>query len=212
MASKGAMERGVSHGIRSRLIRLRFMIYSRPVFRANDLLTTHLSRLIMRMRNLAASKIAGDLHVLDARKREIQLRLAQIGQSHGHVCAQCGRCCKGTHERDSFSDRIMLDPGTRFTNGRRRESDGETPALLLLKQVEPGGTVTGACYQLTGRGCRLPSELRPIQCSAYFCWAAVGALSDAECTDGTRAIKDVLKLQWRMVGASLKSRRKLAKV
>jgi hypothetical protein len=193
------------------LIQSSLMFYSRPVFRLNDLLCTHLTRILIPKQKLKSPTVAEALRKLDAQKRAIQMDLKAVGDSHGHVCASCGRCCKGTHERDSFSDRIMIDPATSFLKARRRESDGDAPAIdaaraLTQLPMAEGGTVAGACHQLTCTGCRIPHELRPLQCAAYFCWAATAALSNDECRQASRALRRMFRLQWASVFLAMRSR------
>jgi hypothetical protein len=47
--------------------------------------------------------------------------------------------------------------------------------------------------------------LRPMQCLAYFCGAAVRALSQQECERGIQLIRQLLRLQWDAVRLAARS-------
>jgi hypothetical protein len=82
--------------------RMVFLFYSRPLFRAWEIFCNHAARLLAhktRMRSLQCSRVWAELNL---RRMEIQRGLGAISNSHAHVCATCGYCCKGTRERDAF--------------------------------------------------------------------------------------------------------------
>jgi hypothetical protein len=69
-----------------------------------------------------------------------------------------------------------------------------------------GQCVPGYCPELTTRGCRIPYELRPIQCTAYFCNATIDELSAKECRIGSMALIGLMKVQIATAMLALKSR------
>lgn len=189
--------------------RMVFLFYSRPLFRAREIFCNHAARLVAhktRMRSLQCSRAWAELNL---RRMEIQRDLGAISNSHAHVCATCGHCCKGKRERDAFLDRVMLQPDTEHTGARRR-----TGQMVALKLAQTQGSLlhtdapraTGSCSELTCAGCRLPQTHRPMQCLAYFCGAAVRALSQEECEAGIRLLRALMRLQWDSVRLALRSR------
>ncbi len=189
--------------------RMWFLFYARPVFRVWEIICNHLARWLTDRRALQDVRYQRQLAQLNLRRMEIQRGLGQISRSHAHVCAQCGHCCKGTRERDAFLDRILQNPQTEHLGARRRT--GEMVGFAIAhaqKQVLHGGVErpAGCCNELTCQGCRLPNELRPMQCLAYFCGAAVRALSQEECEQGIRLIRQLLRLQWDAVRLAMRSR------
>ena len=66
--------------------------------------------------------------------------------------------------------------------------------------------VAGHCPELTVKGCKIPYELRPIQCTAYFCRKTIDELSAQECDKGIRALAGLMRVQLRTVGLAIKSR------
>jgi len=189
--------------------RMVFLFYSRPLFRVWEIVCNHAARLLAhktRMRSLQCSRAWAELNL---RRMEIQRGLGAISNSHAHVCAACGHCCKGTRERDAFLDRVMQQPDTEHTGARRRTGQmvGLTLAQaqgLLLHAGVPHAT--GCCNELTCQGCRLPQTHRPMQCLAYFCGAAARALSQEECEEGIRLLRALMRLQWDAVRLALRSR------
>lgn len=190
--------------------RMVFLVYSRPVFRAWEIFCNHAARLIAhkeRMRSVQCSRAWAELNL---KRMEIQRGLGVISNSHAHVCAACGHCCKGTRERDAFLDRVMQNPNTEHIRARRR-----TGEMVGLRIAQAQGRLLhtdapkahGCCNELTCKGCRLPQELRPMQCLAYFCGAAAKALSQEECEEGIRLLKELLKLQWQAVKLAWNTRR-----
>ncbi|MCS6863406.1 MAG: hypothetical protein NZT92_24120, partial [Abditibacteriales bacterium] len=181
-----------------------------PVFRAWEIFCNHAARLIAhkeRMRSVQCSRAWAELNL---KRMEIQRGLGVISHSHAHVCAACGHCCKGTRERDAFLDRVMQNPNTEHIGARRR-----TGEMVGLRIAQAQGRLLhadapkahGCCNELTCNGCRLPPELSPIQCLAYFCGAAAKALSQQECEEGIRLLKELLKLQWQAVRLAWRSRK-----
>ncbi len=186
-----------------------FLFYARPLFRCWEIACNHLARLISHEERMRTPAFQRQLAQLNLRRMEIQRGLARISQSHAHVCAQCGYCCKGTRERDAFLDRVLQDPHTPHLGARRREGQmigfliAQSQNRLLHTEAVP---MPKACSELTCKGCRLPNELRPMQCLAYFCGAAVRALSQEECEQGIRLIRQLLRLQTDAVKLALRSR------
>lgn len=189
--------------------RMVFLFYSRPVFRAWEIFCNHAARLLAhkeRMRSVQCSRVWAQLNL---QRMEIQRGLGRISNSHAHVCAACGYCCKGTRERDAFLDRVIQQPDTEHLGARRR-----TGEMVGLRLARAQGRVLhldapkahGSCNELTCNGCRLPQDLRPMQCLAYFCGAAVKALSQEECEEGIRLLKQLLKLQWQAVKLAARTR------
>lgn len=189
--------------------RMVFLFYSRPVFRAWEIFCNHAARLLAhkeRMRSVQCSRAWAELNL---KRMAIQQGLGQISNSHAHVCAQCGHCCKGTRERDAFLDRVIQNPHTEHLGARRRMG-----AMVGLRIAQAQGRVLhrnapkahGCCNELTCAGCRLPQELRPMQCLAYFCNAAAKALSQQECEEGIRLLKELCRLQWQCVRLAFRSR------
>ncbi|MCS7066568.1 MAG: hypothetical protein NZL85_09915, partial [Fimbriimonadales bacterium] len=192
---------------------MRFLFYARPVFRVWEVCCNHLARWLTDKRALHDVRYQRQLAQLNLRRMEIQRGLGQISRSHAHVCAQCGYCCKGTHLRDAFLDRVLQNPQTEHLGARRRTGEmvgfqlaREQKRVLHLGAERP----PGCCNELTCHGCRLPNELRPMQCLAYFCGAAVRALSQEECEQGIRLIRQLLRLHWDAVKLALHSRWKQA--
>lgn len=208
---KAELQRQAEVGSRARwLTRMVFLFYARPLFRAWEIACNHLTRWLIDRRALQDVRYQRQLAQLNLRRMEIQRALSEISRSHAHVCARCGHCCKGTRERDAFLDRILQDPTTEHLGARRRTGEmigfqraREANRVLHLGAEHP----PGCCNELTCRGCRLPNELRPMQCLAYFCGAAVRALSQTECERGIRLIRQLLRLQWDAVWLAVRSRR-----
>lgn len=186
-----------------------FLFYSRPVFRAWEIVCNHLARLLESPERSKLPAFQREWAKLNLQRMETQRGLGEVSQSHAHVCAQCGHCCKGTRERDAFLDRVVQDPTTSLRQARRHEGTmvgvqiAQREQRLLHQGAEP---VPGSCRELTCRGCRVPNELRPMQCLAYFCGAAVRALSQEECERGIRLLKRLLRLQAQMVRLAFRTR------
>jgi hypothetical protein len=189
--------------------RMRFLFYARPLFRAWEIVCNHLARWLTHRGALQDVRYQRQLAQLNLRRMAIQRALAEISRSHAHVCAQCGYCCKGTRERDAFLDRVLQNPQTAHLGARRRTGEmvGFQLAQAQNRLLHQGATrPPGCCHELTCQGCRLPNELRPMQCLAYFCGAAVRALSQQECEQGIRLIRQLLRLQWDAVRLAARSR------
>jgi len=190
--------------------RMRFLFYARPLFRAWEIICNHLARWLTDRRVLHDVRYQRQLAQLDLRRMAIQRGLGRISRSHAHVCARCGHCCKGTRERDAFLDRILQQPQTEHLGARRRT--GEMVGFQRAREAQcvlhlAAAHLPGGCPELTCQGCRLPNELRPMQCLAYFCGAAVRALSQEECEQGIQLIRQLLRLQWDAVRLAARSRR-----
>lgn len=173
------------------------LLLSRPVFRACEVACNHAARLAASGAVLSGAQTRGVLRVLESKRSALQARLGEIGAGHSRVCADCrGRCCGGPRERDAFIDRILQDPATphRGARGPRRPD------------ASCAGHDSGCCPELTEDGCRIPYKLRPIQCTAYFCAAAVAALSEEERREGIRALTGLMGVQVRTVFALLRLR------
>jgi len=174
------------------------MWYSRPVFRTSDIVCNHAARIIDRGRSLGSSACANKLYELEHRRRKLQRVLNRVGTHHGHVCAECkGECCGGVRERDAFLDRVMQCPTTEVRSARNRAASGHTPAKYQGH---------GSCPELTDQGCRIPYELRPIQCTAYFCWPATNAIPDKPLSVGIKALSGLVRLQVQTVLTAIKGR------
>ncbi|GIV11575.1 MAG: hypothetical protein KatS3mg020_1066 [Fimbriimonadales bacterium] len=186
-----------------------FLFYSRPLFRAWEIFCNHAARWLAHKERMRSVRFSREWAELNLKRMAIQRGLGQISDSHAHVCAQCGHCCKGTRERDAFLDRVMQSPLTEHIGARRR-----TGEMVGLQIAQAQGHVMhrdalkaeGCCNELTCAGCRLPQELRPMQCLAYFCGAASKALSQQECEEGIRLLKDLMALQWQSVRLTARSR------
>ena len=178
-----------------------FMFYSRPLFRTCEIIANHAARIFMSKSSLSKPGVRGRLSKLDEQRKVFQGDLNRIGNSHGYVCAECkGKCCGGARERDAFLDRVIQDPQTNHLKARRK--CGEMAAYKLLSAdnkpiavAEDAERVPGFCPELTVQGCRIPYDLRPIQCTAYFCNKTVDALSQHECNTGIRALSGLMKIQ-----------------
>lgn len=187
-----------------------FHAYSKPIFRTCEIICNHAARIFMERRSLDDSTVRSELEKLNSARMEYQRTLNEIGASHIHVCANCkGSCCGGVRERDAFTDRILQDPNTQHLFARRKT--GNMAAYdVVAKQGSSIATdvecVKGSCPELTVKGCRIPYELRPIQCTAYFCGPAIKALSDSECNRGIKALAGLMKVQMRTVMLMLTSR------
>lgn len=189
-----------------------FVFYSRPLFRTCEIICNHAARILFRREALGHGTMKEELASLNRERIGFQKDLNQIGGSHGHVCADCkGKCCGGVRERDAFIDRIVQLPETRHLRARR--TSGEMAAYELMDQnptiasaAVQAECVGGHCPELTVEGCRIPYELRPIQCTAYFCRKTVDELSPQECDTGIKALGGLMRVQMRTVGLALRSR------
>lgn len=179
----------------SRISRIRFLWWSRPAFRTCEIVANHAARVFERGRSLETRK--AELQRLDHKRRKYQRILNKIGNSHDHVCAECkGKCCGGARERDAFTDRVLQLPETPHRAARRKQ--GEMAAHTITGGCAPAegaNPVSGFCPELTDKGCRIPYELRPIQCTAYFCNATINELSPRECNIGSKALIGLMKIQ-----------------
>lgn len=187
----------------SRISRVRFLWLSRPLFRTCEIICNHAARLFERRRGLEQRK--AEIEELNWQRIKYQRVLNRIGNSHGHVCAACkGKCCGGTRERDAFTDRVLQLPSTQHRAARRKEGVMAPHTILGGCAAAQGSEpVPGYCPELTTKGCRIPYELRPVQCTAYFCNAAINALSPRECNIGSKALIGLMKVQVKAVGLAL---------
>ena len=189
-----------------------FLFCSKPLFRTCEIVCNHAARVLVRTDRLVNPDLQGDLDRLNRKRIGFQRDLNAIGGSHSHVCAECrGKCCGGPRERDAFIDRILQDPATSHLGARRRM--GEMAAYATVRAGADGSVaaavaecVHGECPELTVEGCRIPYELRPIQCTAYFCRTAIDVLSEEECRTGIRALVGLMRIQIRTVGLAIRSR------
>lgn len=188
-----------------------FVFYSRPLFRTCEIVCNHLARVFMKKDALSSDHVRGELDKLNQARIGFQRDLNEVGNSHGHVCAECkGKCCGGVRERDAFIDRVIQDPETPHL-GRRRKT-GEMAAYTVLAKrdgsvaVKEAAWVDGHCPELTVEGCKIPYELRPIQCTAYFCRPTIDELSPQECDTGIRALAGLMRVQMKAVGLAIRSR------
>lgn len=201
----------------SRKKRELFVFYSRPLFRTCEIICNHAARIFMKKSALGSSEMRGELEKLNKERIGYQRELNVIGGSHGHVCADCkGKCCGGVRERDAFIDRVIQDPETDHLSARRK--CGAMAAYKVISKqiggsvaVDEAECVPDHCPELTVQGCKIPYELRPIQCTAYFCRATVNELSSDECDKGIKALAGLMSVQMRTVGLAIRSRLGLGK-
>lgn len=194
----------------SRIERTKFLLWSRPIFRTCEIIFNHAARLFEHGRSL--TKVGKQLAELNRKRMAYQRVLNRIGASHSHVCMDCkGKCCGGARERDAFTDRVLQHPETPHRFGRRKSGsmaayDVAADRVNSNKEVMEAPCVPGFCPELTTKGCRIPYDLRPIQCTAYFCNATINALSDKECRTGSKALIGLMKIQIATAVLALKSR------
>ena len=196
----------------SKIKRKIFMFYSRPLFRTCEIICNHAARIFEKEKSLA--RVQSEIEELNHKRMQGQRILDRVGKSHGHVCANCkGKCCGGVRERDAFTDRILQDLDTSHRAARRKS--GEMAAYKAMAKKTGGSVavmdakpVPGHCPELTTKGCRIPYELRPIQCTAYFCNPTVEELSEIECKIGIKALASLMNVQIQTVLLALKSRLK----
>lgn len=175
----------------------RFLFYSRPLFRTCEIVCNHAARLLDS--GLRQDSAECEITELNTRRARYQRILNRIGNSHGHVCAECkGECCGGQRERDAYLDRILQNPATpiRTARNKRPTSDYTTAGCT------PGAH--GHCAELTKTGCKIPYDQRPIQCTAYFCSPCIDALSSSQCEIGTKALGALMGIQMKSVGLALR--------
>ncbi|MEN6356509.1 MAG: hypothetical protein ABFD83_05420 [Armatimonadota bacterium] len=196
----------------SRIERTKFLLWSRPVFRTCEIICNHAARLFERGKSLAHA--GSELRELNRKRMQYQRILNRIGSSHGHVCADCkGKCCGGVRERDAFTDRVLQHPQTPYRQGRRKKGK-MAPYDVAAERVKSNTAamqaecVPGHCPELTAKGCRIPYELRPIQCVAYFCNATINELSPHQCRTGSKALIGLMKIQIATVLLALRSKRR----
>lgn len=191
-----------------------FVFYSRPLFRTCEIACNHAARWFLGKRALGHDSVREKLDRLNSERIGYQRDLNDINGSHGHVCADCkGKCCGGVRERDAFIDRVIQDPDTSHLSARRLA--GEMVAYKLMAKRDGGSVavaeaqcVDGHCPELTVEGCKIPYELRPIQCTAYFCRKTIDELTPQECDKGIRALAGLMSVQLRTVGLAIGSRLK----
>jgi hypothetical protein len=204
----GGMEACLARTTGSHLL---FLLYTRPLFRLNEIACNHLMRVFMDKRKLPLPPIAAELARLNAERISLQGVLSRLGDRHGHVCAECkGKCCKGTRERDSFIDRVSQDPQTGHLKARRTAGQPVAfklrPHLVQIDLQNADRRVCGGCAMLTTQGCQLPYDLRPIQCASYFCMAAASALTAEEAREGMQAVRGLMRIQRRCVRLAIRAR------
>jgi len=192
----------------SRLPRIRFLFWSRPVFRTCEIIFNHTARVLERGRGLEARK--AELEELNHKRKKYQRVLNRIGKSHDRVCAECrGKCCGSERERDAFTDRVLQLPETPYRAARRKSGEMVPHTIMGGCAADDGAEpVPGYCRELTTTGCRIPYELRPIQCTAYFCNAAINELSDRECDIGSKALIGLMRVQIKTAGLALSGKGK----
>lgn len=183
-----------------------FLFVSRFLFRLCEVASNHVVR-ILDDGTLAAEPFSSQLLSLNSDRRQLQRVLRRIGASHDNVCADCkGKCCGGVRERDTYIDRILQDPAT--PNRYARRLTGELVALTeeQIALYADAEWVCGHCRELTTKGCRIPCDLRPIQCAAYFCGPSVQELSRKECRMANGINYALMRVQLRTVGLAFKAR------
>ena len=179
--------------------RTRFLLYSRPYFRTCEIFCNHAARIFDAKGILANCE--DSVKKLNAKRARYQRILNRIGSSHGHVCAECkGECCGGQRDRDAFLDRVLQDPKT-----QKRTARNKRPAQEYIDAgCKPGEH--GHCAELTNKGCKIPYDQRPIQCTAYFCSPCIAALSEKQCITGTKALSALMRIQWESVKLAMRQR------
>ena len=80
---------------------------------------------------------------------------------------------------------------------------GPVPLRGLAQRSE---FLEGYCPNCTTEGCRVPYELRPIQCTAFVCWQGIALLSQEECETGIGAVAGLMGVMTRTVALAAKSR------
>ena len=188
-----------------------FVFYSRPLFRTCEIICNHAARIFFKRQALAHEQVRVELDRMNQERIGYQRDLNVIGGSHGHVCADCkGKCCGGVRERDAFIDRVIQHPETEHLSARRKTGEmvayklmGERDGSVAVMEAE---CVGGHCPELTVQGCKIPYELRPIQCTAYFCRKTIDELTPQECDKGIRALAGLMGVQLRTVGLAIRSR------
>lgn len=183
-------------------IRVTFWLLARPLFRAADWRASYAGSVLESDAGLAADRFAGELAELDEQRRHHQRRLGALGETHGDACAECrGMCCTEERFRDAFFDRVLQDPHSENRAPRSlRAASRETHAgpYPLRGSVALGDRSPGYCPNCTPQGCALAYEDRPIQCTAYYCWASIRALSDTECREGIAALRGLTRIMGRV--------------
>ncbi len=183
-----------------------FMFVSRFLFRTCEVSCNHVAR-VLDGGALAVDSFSGQLALLESRRRRLQRVLRRIGASHDSVCADCkGKCCGGVRERDAYIDRILQDPAT--PNKKARRLTGELVKLTDEQRAAFADAiwVEGHCRELTNKGCRIPCDLRPIQCAAYFCGPTVRQLSQKEGKMSNGVNLALMSVQLKTVGLAFKAR------
>ena len=192
---------------KSYLKRSVMQFYAKPLFRTCEIICNHAARLADSNGALARPQAQAELQKLDELRKALQSDLHRIGESHGEVCAKCkGKCCGGVRERDAFTDRVIQDPQTPYRSARRKEGQQVAYKKMGAVAVLDAEPVEGHCIELTTRGCRIPYELRPIQCTAYFCGDTIEELSDEERNTGIRALSGLMGVQVKTVLLAIRSR------
>ncbi len=192
-----------------------FILYSRTFFRTCEIVTNHISRVFFTPKALATQEVSATLGKLNSERIKLQGHLNIIGNKHAQVCADCkGECCGGRRERDAYMDRVIQRPDTEHVSARRKSGrqvaydvvESSKNGYKVLDAATPPECAHGYCPELTVEGCKLPYELRPIQCTAYFCMPTIRELPQREAKLGIASLGRIMRLQMRTAGLAIKSR------
>ena len=188
----------MAEGKRSALHGIRFLVLSRPVFRAVDFHSSYAVAARARRHHTDWNEHSERLRELDERCRTLQLPMTALSATHGDACAACkGGCCTDERFRDSLVDRVLQDPSQpnsapRSLRSKERETHAEYAPLRTSQAAQ--SAPREYCPNCTPQGCTLPAGDRPIQCIAYHCRASIAPLSAQECESGIRAVKDLMRV------------------
>lgn len=191
--------------------RARLILCSRSAYRFFDIVCSHVARILDGRGRLAEADGRRELDRLNLARAEQQRILREIGAKHAAACADCeGRCCHGPRERDTFTDRVLQEPET-AERGARRPKGPCDPSRRLAKlecptHVADSQPMPNCCPELTSEGCRLPFELRPIQCVTYFCQACIRDFSREDCGVTSAAVKRLIGIEVAVALLALKLR------
>jgi hypothetical protein len=120
-----------------------------------------------------------------------------------------GEGTSGRWGRSARGTGTCVDPHARNRTPRslrqssRETHDGPRP---LRGSVPVGEYLAVYCPNCTTQGCLLPYEDRPIQCTAYYCWGAIGALSEQESREGIAALRGLVRIMGRVTALAASTR------
>lgn len=183
---------------RSTIQALRFWLLARPVFRAVDWHASYAAAARARRSGQSWTTHADRLRELDARRRELQRRMAGLSATHGAACAACrGGCCRDERFRDCLVDRVLADaatPNPEPRSLRHADRERELDYPPLRRPEATAAAPADYCPNCSPTGCTLPAEDRPVQCLAYHCRASIAELTPEECESGIRAVRGLMRV------------------